>query len=900
MKKNKKNELKPFVNRQLEDSGLTLEDVCAKVYLNDSEEPTFLSPFRKGGIDRVKGKDWIPNTTDDEMLIFYYDRFGKPRKYSVDRKHGDYVRIRYSNPEDHIINGREMKYQSPPGSKAIIYIPQAIRDLLQENQLIDTLIIQEGEKKAEKACKHGLYSVAIQGIWNIGSKDGGIDKELKYLCQELQVKNIVMLMDADFENLSSKIKNDDEITTRPKSFAGAIKKFKRFIKSLNNEEQSIDIWFSHINKNSENAKGIDDLLCTTLKGKEELLKKDLETSMSDILGKGEYISSVLISTMSEYNIEGIWALNDREKFFERHKEELQNITDCKFQKIPYTKVDGKFVNVVSEKYKGNLWEIGINDKGNEKIILRVNNIMDFLAESGYSIYIKDNENDEGVQFIHTENDVSRKISGDRIRHNFIWTIKQATKDETVLNHVINNYCNVLSDQKMRALPAFELFKNEIEEFYQTYTYQNSTIEITNDGVSEELFRGPVWDYQVIKRRFKRIKIIDKIYKDESGDLKIEFTPEAQKCEFLSFLCMTSTVVDVQHNDDDEYNGNGNFELNLMNKITCIGYLLSNFRTKSDSVAIVAQDWTLSMEGKACGGTGKSLLGDALQMITGVIRVDGKQTSSDDKFVFDRVNEKTRVIFFDDVEKDFAYSSLYNVVNSPVSVNPKGKSRYEIPFKESPKIYLASNYAVKDDSDSTDRRLAFMIYTNYFSKSYTPFNEFKHDLFEGWNEIQWQLFDNFMMECVWVYLKCRKEGWGTKEGSGIIEPPMDAVLDKRYAALVAQPFMEWAELYFNPESGNLNRKIIRANMQEDYAKHYPDAKSVSSANFKKNLINYCKFKGWDLNRTKQNSDEKGIKDYSEWKKTRSIKDRSFIGGRIMANGTEYFIVSTPDSQISDFI
>ena len=141
---------------------------------------------------------------------------------------------------------------------------------------IETLIIQEGEKKAEKACKHGIPSIAIQGIFNIGNKEGGLPQDLQYIVQRCQVKNVVLLFDSDWDDLSKQLNPDEAVDYRPRMFSKAAIKFKKYVGTMHNVGVNVDIFFGHINDNERGDKGVDDLLVGTLKGHEDELAKDID------------------------------------------------------------------------------------------------------------------------------------------------------------------------------------------------------------------------------------------------------------------------------------------------------------------------------------------------------------------------------------------------------------------------------------------------------------------------------------------------------------------------------------------------------------------------------------------------------------------------------------------------
>ena len=884
----------PFVNKQLEESGLTFSDVMAKVYVDGSDKPTLLSPFRAGGIDRMGGKGWEPNTTDNEMLIYYYDRFGNLRTTSINHKIIPYVRIRYSDPESHLVKMRPMKYQSPPASEVIIYIPQMVRDLYLSQTEIDTLVIQEGEKKAEKACKHGIPSVAIQGILNSGNIKSGIDKELKYLCEVLRPKNVVFLMDSDFEDLSKHLKEDDEISTRPESFAGAVIKFRQYIKSINTFDYSADAWFAHINKTESEAKGIDDLLCSDLKGKEADFKKDLDAAMSAHDGKGEWVSVYKISTLSDYKIKDIWLLNDDAAFLQKHKSELESIPSFTLHRIPYEWAGAEIVHKANSKYKGDLWSIQTSDSGKKTIEFHPANFLDFLEDNGFATAYVDDSKEE-IYYIYTTDGVRRVIRPREIRSWAYQFVKQVTKSKPVHNKFVTAHKSFLSDSTLELLPRVDAISNPHTVNCQLYHYGQKTVELTPRELRVAPRTETAWEWEIIDRDFERVPMIKAFYMDDNKIPHVDFTEQALESDFVQFIIRASTILNREGAPDVEINTPEFLHRNIANKITVIGYFLTQARSKSDSYFIVAQDWTISSQGKACGGSGKSMLGQALGNILRITTLDCKQSGSDDNFMFDILKQDSRVVVFDDIKPDFSFKSLYNVSTGDLTVNPKGGRKFVVPFDKSPKIYISSNYPVKDDSDSTERRLAYASFSNYFSKDRTPYQVFHHNLFDDWDARQWLLFDNFMMECIHFYMMSRERGWGFKAGSGLIQPPMQQLNNKRYTALIPLPFREWADVYFSPESNHLNIRIDRNDMFADFRRSYSDAKSVSSAGFKRFLIYYCKLKRFDLNRTKKNSEE-GPEDFESWRSSSYAEHGSFIGERISSNSKEYFIVSQRDAKI----
>ena len=128
------------------------------------------------------------------MLIKYFDLEGRPVMYKPPKQTilRPLVRVRWQNPAAHPDKeGKPIKYQSPAGSGSHIYIPERLRKLYKQGREISRLFIQEGEKKAEKSCKHGIYSVGIMGIHNIAN-DGRLPDEVQMIVQRCKVKELFL------------------------------------------------------------------------------------------------------------------------------------------------------------------------------------------------------------------------------------------------------------------------------------------------------------------------------------------------------------------------------------------------------------------------------------------------------------------------------------------------------------------------------------------------------------------------------------------------------------------------------------------------------------------------------------------------------------------------------------
>jgi hypothetical protein len=319
-----------YCSQMLAESGLTPEDVTAHVYRSDNTKSIFQArTFRQGTID-----PYGVISAGDDVIIEYYDLDGFPVRYEqkdakgkLTGKQKEYFRVRWQFPEEHLDKeGRPYKYRSPAGSATFIYIPERIRAAYKAKEKILRLYIQEGEKKAEKASKHGILSVGISGIQNLGY-GGRLPEDLIRLIQTCRVEEVVFLLDSDWDDLSSTLRVTDQAEKRPRNFFYAVRNYKEYMRTLRNRELYVEIYFGYVLKNERHEKGIDDLLAGTLSGNENVLKEDIDFLINEKNLKGKYIQLHKITTWTDHKLEEIWALNSPKTFAERHKDILKDMPE---------------------------------------------------------------------------------------------------------------------------------------------------------------------------------------------------------------------------------------------------------------------------------------------------------------------------------------------------------------------------------------------------------------------------------------------------------------------------------------------------------------------------------------------------------------------------------------------
>jgi hypothetical protein len=257
--------------------------------------------------------------------------------------------------------------------------------------------------------------------------------------------------------------------------------------------------------------------------------------------------------------------------------------------------------------------------------------------------------------------------------------------------------------------------------------------------------------------------------------------------------------------------------------TVIGYLLHSYKTNSNNKAIIFNDEVISDNPN--GRSGKGLFWNALKKIRKVQSLDGKTFDFNKSFPYQNVSTDCQVLVFDDVKKNFNFENLFSVITEGITIEYKGKDSIKLDVTESPKIIITTNYTIKGDSASFNARKYEVEMSSYFNDKYTPIMEFGHELFNEWDEEEWARFDNYMMECISIYLN-----------HGLIDMPL---LNLDYRKLLNEIGDEMLN-YFNGLERNRDYFI-----KEVYFKMLEDYPELRKMNISQNLMTmrlgkYCDY------------------------------------------------------------
>lgn len=491
----------------------------------------------------------------------------------------------------------------------------------------------------------------------------------------------------------------------------------------------------------------------------------------------------------------------------------------------------------------------------------------FLQKNGFWRYGSEN-NKDGYIFIRIVGNTVTQVDANEIK-NFIHQFLEERQMDVKLRNTFYKSTQ-LSDNSLSNLKENTYIEfSDFEKDSQFMFFLNKTWEIKANGITEHKpgsINRFVWDEEVIKQRVKVLPPAFEIVTLANGDLDIKIN--RTDCMFLKYLINTSRVhwrTELEENLDAlppekqvEYRKENQFKIDgdlltkelieeqkqhLMNKIYALGYIMHRYKDKSRTWAIYAMDNKLSDQGESHGGSGKSICFGAPTQLMRSLTLEGRNNRlTENQFLYENVNEHTDYVLVDDCHEYIRFDFFYSSITMNMTVNPKHGKQFTIPFEKSPKFAFTSNYSLRDASPSTLRRILFSVFSDYYHyngngeyrEERKPIDEFGKNLFQDFDEKEWEEFLNTIALCLVSYLQHDK-----------IDPPMDNVQRRNFRAIMGDSFLGWADVFYSAELKRLDRFIVRKDAFESYCKE-TNAKGVTAQTFVKKLKAWCDYNGYELN------------------------------------------------------
>ena len=332
---------------------------------------------------------------------------------------------------------------------------------------------------------------------------------------------------------------------------------------------------------------------------------------------------------------------------------------------------------------------------------------------------------------------------------------------------------------------------DTNEFAMLY-YNNLALKISSNTIEKieyDNMEALVWKSQIIDRNYKDVDHHDS--------------------QFRSFIWFAS--------------GQNSEKYNTMKSV--IGYLLHSHKTSANNKAIILNDETISDTPN--GGSGKGIIINSIGHMKKLSVIDGKTFDFNKSFAFQTVNTDTQILAFDDVKKSFDFERLFSIITEGITIEYKGKDAVKIPVQDSPKIIISTNYTIKADGGSYQRRIFEVEMSDYFGVHHTPQDEFGNLLYDEWDEMEWNRFDKFMINCLQYYLQ-----------NGLVKSKTNNLELRKFINITSQEFYEFAIIDNSIKRGE---RIIKKVALESFLEVNPDSrKYVTARVFMKWVKKYADF------------------------------------------------------------
>lgn len=419
------------------------------------------------------------------------------------------------------------------------------------------------------------------------------------------------------------------------------------------------------------------------------------------------------------------------------------------------------------------------------------NLYAFFVERGYYVY-KVGSKFEPIRII---DNIVRRADVKELKDEIINFIIDSKESRHMHQFFLKNIAKATSYEFLETLPKKNIeFRKDRLNAMQIY-YQNCIVKITGDKVSTHKYTdldGYIWESQILPRSYNE--------------------PEPNnESDFKKF------IFNISNKDTERY------------KSICsvLGFLLHNYKNPAYCPAIILNDEVISNNPE--GGTGKGILIKAVEQFLTTVTIEGKTFSFDKNFVYQSVNEDTKLLSFQDVNKSFDFERLFSVLTDGINVEKKGLQSIHYNFQDTPKVVITTNYAIKGAGNSHFRRRHELEISQYYNGKFTPFDEFGKMFFSGWSNEDFYLFDAFMIECCQFYLR-----------NGLVHQELINLPEKRVIAATSIDFYDFMKEF---EFKTIPRSSLYADFINQFDE-YLTQKYFTKQLFSKWVSVYADYKGYD--------------------------------------------------------
>ena len=433
---------------------------------------------------------------------------------------------------------------------------------------------------------------------------------------------------------------------------------------------------------------------------------------------------------------------------------------------------------------------------NDKIKINPLKYKLFLEGSGFKKYYP--EGTDKPTFVKIESNKVEETSISKIK-DFVLGYLSDAREFDVWNYCAG-YQNLFSEQFLLMLDSIDLMLLRDKHKKSYIAFNNGILEVTKESVELKEYidvDGYIWKSHIIDRDWKKVSQYENDYS--------KFINNISNNEPLPIEC-------------------------------CIGYLLHTYKNRSNNKAIILNDEIITQNPE--GGTGKGLFIQGVSQIRKTHIIDGKSHNDKASFQNQSVSLDDKVLVFDDIPKNWSFENQFSLITEGITIRHLYKDPVKLSVQDSPKIVISTNYAVKGEGNSHDRRRHELEFAQYYGKKLTPEGEFGRQLFDEWDDKEYTRFDNYMVYCIQAYLK-----------NGLVRQNSKNLKLRKLMAETSMEFYEWMN-----EASNLkfNSREDKKEYYNRFLEEYPDFKKwLNQRTFTLWIQKYASFNGWEYKKGNSN-------------------------------------------------
>jgi Bifunctional DNA primase/polymerase, N-terminal len=471
----------------------------------------------------------------------------------------------------------------------------------------------------------------------------------------------------------------------------------------------------------------------------------------------------------------------------------------------------------------------VNENG--KLEIKTGSIGDWLKDIGF---YKHRDSINEFRIVQVVENIVRFVSYDLIKKTFLDYIEKDTKahDPKIFDAFNNKTADLFSEgggiiSRLEDLNENRFLKSEKGKNW--FFFKNAAVlveEAEKQVVPYSELEGLIWENQVHQRN----------YKEAEGD-----------CDMSKFVERISSIK----------NGDGKWIRRPEKEDVIkrgIGYGLDRYKDPSNAVSLIFTDEFFDEDDiKAEGRTGKDLMCELISQLRHPAVIDGKKFDPSSKFSYQGIDTDTEIVTLLDLQGRFDFEKLFNVTTNALIVEYKHEREFKIPYKKSPKWIITCNYTLKGSSGSHAGRKHEIEFSNYFTKSHSPKQEFGRVLMEEWDEHEWNLFDNYMIGCLQLFMQ-----------KGLGNPATESLKRKQLIKDTNINFLQWIDQLYDWGKGidHIPDRIGKDEFKGQFINKYQDFKNskvpLSTHKFTQWLKRWCDEYGIGIDG--RHADNLGVMEY----------------------------------------